>query len=66
MAALINHGVHGAGAAEDFPTRNELAPVVEAGLWNGLEIPIKLGVKQIGKAGRDMDIAFAIRTAGFQ
>jgi len=65
-AADVNHGVDGAGAAEDLAARPVKAAIVELRLGFGGIIPVHGSSKEFGEGGRDGDFASARRAAGFE
>src|SRR5262245_44337877 len=66
VAADVDHGVDGAGAAEHFPARPVQPAPAHVGLLFGVVGPVAGGFDQFGKGYGDMDLALLVRAAGLQ
>jgi len=65
-AADVNHGVDGAGAAENFAARPVEAAILELRFGFGGIIPVHGSLKEFGKGGGDGDFAGTGLAASFE
>src|SRR5690606_762779 len=66
VAADVDHGVDGGGAAEDLPAGPEQRAPGEARLRLGVVGPVHLRLEQPAEGGGDLDLGAGVRPARFE